>query len=137
MVEERFDRIDARLGRLEAGQTKLRSDVKRLDGRLDKIDTRFVQIDDRFAQIDDRFAQVDARFAQVDEKFAELRTHMGVLYEDALGRIAARSEEPLATRADVQAIAAKIDDLVGGRIVPLEAAVHNLSRGRKTRGPRR
>jgi hypothetical protein len=109
MVEGRFDRIDARLDRLETGQTDLRREVGRLDGRLDGIDGRFV----------------------------EMRTHMGVLHEDAISRIGAISELPWATKADITKVLDKIDELVGGRIVPLEVAVRSLSRERKARGPRR
>lgn len=123
MVEGRFDRIDARLDRLETGQTDLRREVGRLDGRLDGID--------------ERLNGIDGRLDGIDGRFVEMRTHMGVLHEDAISRIGAISELPWATKADITKVLDKIDELVAGRIVPLEVAVRSLSRERKARGPRR
>ena len=144
MWEERFDGIDRRLDtvdtRLETVDGRLATIDGRLntvDGRLDRLEVGQQELTARVDALGSRFDQVDTRLEQVDRRFDELRGHMGVLHEDAIGRIAAISDGPLATKADINQVVARIDELIDRRIVPLEVAVRSLSRDRKVRGPRR
>ena len=124
MSEERFNRIEAQIVGVN----------QRIDARFAKIDERFDAVDKRFDAVDRRFDAIVGRFGDVDGRIDELRTHMGVLHEDTLARIAAISEQPLATKTDIDNVVTKIDALIERRIVPLEVAVRSLSR---TRTPRR
>ena len=105
--------------------------------RFDGLDRRLNIVDTRLDTVDGRLDGIDGRLEGIDGRLDELRRHMGVLHEDAIGRIAAISEGPLATKADINKVVAKIDELVDRRIVPLEAAVRSLNRERKARSPRR
>ncbi len=87
--------------------------------------------EERFDGMDRRFETIDKRFDQVDSRLDELRSHMGVLHEDALGRIAGLSEEPVATKREMDRGFAEMKELLLRRVEPLEAAVRSLSRDRR------
>ena len=92
---------------MERGFAEVKAD---LDHRLTEVRT---DMDRGFAEVradmDHRFAEVradmDHRFADVktnmDSQSAELRRHMGVLHEEALGRIAATREYTGPTKAEM------------------------------------
>ncbi len=94
---------------------------------------RFDGIDRRFDQVDIRLDSVDGRLDGMYGKVDELRTHMGVLHEDAIGRIAATAEEPLATRREMHRGFEELKELILRRIEPLELTVRDLVRERNSR----
>jgi predicted nuclease with TOPRIM domain len=122
MSEERFDRIETRLDRLETGQTALRADVQGLKGDV--------------ADLKGDVAGLKGDIVRLDDRVDTLDRHMHVLHEETIARIAALSEVPVATKADIKMVLDKMDDIVGHRIVPLEVAVRSLSRERKGRRSR-
>jgi len=85
------------------------------------FEERFNNIDQRFNQIDQRLdglqTDMNAMKGEMKAEFAELRNHMGVLYEEALQRIADTREIPTTTSS--KPLQSK-DDL-GRRLDPLEA----------------
>ena len=130
MWEERLDRIDGRLDRLETGQAELQSTVARLE-------TGQAELQGKVARLETGQTELRSEIRRLDGRIDTLDRHMHVLHEETISRIAAISEGPWATKADITRVVDKIDELVGGRIVPLEVAVRSLSRERKARGPRR
>ena len=119
MGEEPLDRIDGRLDTIDGR-------LNGIDGRLNVIDGRLDKVDGRLNGIDGRLDKVDARFVQVDARFEEIRTQMGVLHEDAIGRLAAMSEEPLATQAEMNRGFAQLAQLISARTAPLERVARAL-----------
>ena len=130
MWEERLDRIDGRLDRLESGQAELQSTVARLE-------TGQAELQGKVARLETGQTELRSEIRRLDGRIDTLDRHMHVLHEETISRIAAISDGPWATKADITRVVDKIDELVGGRIVPLEVAVRSLSRERKARGPRR
>jgi predicted nuclease with TOPRIM domain len=118
------------LDRLETGQTELRSAVARLE-------TGQTELRGTAARLETGYAELRGEVGRLDRRIDTLDRHMHVLHEETISRIAAISEGPWATKADIKGVVDKIDELVGGRIVPLEVAVRSLNRERKARGPRR
>ncbi len=144
MSEERFDAIDGRLDRLEKGQTELRGAVARLEtgqaelrGAVSTLETGQTELQGSVAKLETGQAELRGEIGRLDGRIDTLDRHMHVLHEETISRIAAISELPWATKADINRVVDKIDELVDRRIVPLEVAVRSLSRERKARGPRR
>jgi hypothetical protein len=113
MTEERFDQVDARLDRLEAGQTELRGTVANLV----------------IGQ-----AELRGEIERLDGRIDTLDRHMHVLHEETLQRIAAISEEPLATKAEMNRGFSELKALISRSIGPLELAVRHLLREPNNRG---
>lgn len=126
MGEDRFDKIDGRLDTIDGRLNGIDGRLDTVDGRLNGIDGRLDTIDGRLNGIDGRLDKVDERFVQVDARFEEIRTQMGVLHEDAIGRTAALFEEPLATRAEMNRGFAQLAQLISERTAPLERVVRAL-----------
>jgi len=144
MWEERLDRIDGRLDRLETGQTELQGKVARLEtgqavlrGTVARLESGQVELQSTVARLATGQTEQRSEIGRLDGRIDTLDRHMHVLHEETISRIAAISEGPWATKADITRVVDKIDELVGGRIVPLEVSVRSLSRERKARGPRR
>lgn len=144
MVEERFDRMDARFdgidGRLDGIADRLDGIAVRLDGidgRLEKVDGRLDRMDDRFDKLDGRLDRLETGQADLRGEVDQLGRRMLVLHEELIDRLAAMTEAPAATKADISRLDARIDDVVDSRIVPLEVAVRTLNQERRPRGPRR
>ena len=127
-VDKRFTTVDERFDAVAERFTKVDERFDGMDRRFDGVDKRLDGVDKRLDGVDKRLVGLDTRFDGVDESLKDLRRHMGVLHENALERLAARSEEPLATKADIKMLVEKIDNLAKQRIAPLEAAVRTLSR---------
>lgn len=72
----------------------------------------------------------------LNAKVADVDRHMRVLHENAMGRLAAFSEQPLATKAEMNQGFARLERLFTLRVEPLEAAVRRLSLARKPRNTR-
>jgi hypothetical protein len=73
----------------------------------------------------------------MDSQSAELRRHMGVLHEEALGRIAATREYTGPTKAEMNQAFADLTETITRRLDPLEAAVrqHSLRLDRLEKRP--
>ena len=88
-------------GEMRDGFSAIHARLAAHDERFESIDRRFVAIDQRFDAMDRRFDAMDRRFDVVDQRFDAimqgldgLKTHMLVLHEEALSRIAATREAP-------------------------------------------
>ena len=119
MWEERFGGIDGRLDRLEAGQTELRADVN-----IIKVDVADLKVD---------VAEIRGDITRLDNRVDTLDRHMHVLHEETISRIAAISEEPLATRSEMNRGFSELKELISRRIDPLEMTVRDLVRERNRR----
>jgi hypothetical protein len=118
---------------MDHGFAEVRADMDHrfADVRTD-MDHGFAEVR---ADMDHRFAEVrvdmDRRFADVktnmDSQSAELRRHMGVLHEEALGRIAATQEYTGPTKAEMNHAFADLKETITRRLDPLEAAARQHS----------
>jgi hypothetical protein len=118
---------------MDHGFAEVRADMDHrfADVRTD-MDHGFAEVR---ADMDHRFAEVrvdmDRRFADVktnmDSQSAELRRHMGVLHEEALGRIAATQEYTGPTKAEMNHAFADLKGTITRRLDPLEAAARQHS----------
>ncbi len=114
MSEERFDRIDERLDRLEVGQQELTTQVTGL-----RTDVTGLKAD--VSTLNNRVDTLDLR--------------MRLLHEDSIRRFAAFSEEPLATKRQMDQGFAELKELILHRIEPLAVAVIGLLQERRPRQP--
>jgi predicted phage gp36 major capsid-like protein len=108
--------------KMERGFAEVKADM---DHRLTEVRT---DMDRGFAEVR---ADMDHRFAEVktdmDSQSAELRRHMGVLHEEALGRIAATQEYTGPTKAEMNHAFADLKETITRRLDPLEAAARQHS----------
>jgi chromosome segregation ATPase len=111
MSKERFDRLDQTLA-------EIKQSTDRSEERFVRIDQTLTEVRQRLDQSDQRCGKIDQRFDQVDEQLAELRRHMGVLHEEALGRIAGSRESPKRRTPSAEST-----DALRRRLDPLEALV--------------